>query len=305
MLSFPDGFFKDEEREEFYIDETMKRYWACCMDLVDVVDTICKKYGLTWYSDWGTLLGAARHKGFIPWDDDIDIALKRPDYEKLLSVLPHELPKGFKVSTAFNNNNHTQFFAGLSNGDYVDVSKERRNRFYGSPFVAFIDIFPIDYLPRNASEADLVKNLIIIVWNAVQLIKDGADETEIEKAVKDVEEYLAIKIDRNEKLLPQLWRYANLLAMSYGEEDGDELVQWVFYIKRGVKFDKAWYDDITMLDFENMKYPCPKNYDEVLTAMYGDWHKRVRGGQAHNYPVYGKQIEIMRRMVKEIHERDL
>ena len=80
MAEFQESYFQDEIREGFKIDGIMKRAWAAQIEVLEIIDHICRKYGLMYYADWGTLLGTVRHEGFIPWDDDIDIAMKRQDY---------------------------------------------------------------------------------------------------------------------------------------------------------------------------------------------------------------------------------
>ncbi len=302
MIEFPEGYFVAEERDDFFVSETMKRYWACCMEIVNIIDQVCQKYGIVYYADWGTLLGAVRHNGFIPWDDDMDIALKRPDYERLLKVLPGELPEGYKLSTAFNNPNHRQFFSGVSNGIEINLSKEHLEQFHQCPFVATIDIFPLDYIPRDEQERQGVKSIFLMIWQAIELIINGADSLQIERAVQYVEEVLDIQIVRNEYMRSQLWAVANQLAMSYGEEDGDELTFWCNYINKGKKYNKKWYDEIIYLPFETIQMPVPKHYDEVLTTMYGNWHIPVRGTQVHEYPCFKKQLEFLKRKLKEMKE---
>lgn len=300
MLTFPPEFFKAEERNGFFVSATMKSYWACCMEIVNIIGEVCEKYNLKYFADWGTLLGAVRHNGFIPWDDDMDIALFRPDYEKLLEVLPGELPEGYKLSTPSTNKEHRQFFSGVSNGIVMDISKEHVSKFYNCPFVATIDIFPIDYLPRDKTVAETVRAMFIVAWNAVQKIKDEEKPFEIEKAVREVEKYYKVKIKRGSNMRSQLWELVNGLVKSYSEEESDYLVQWCSHVNRGFKLDKKWYDETIMLPFENIMLPVPACYDEVLTAMYGDWRTPVVGGQSHDYPCFKRQLEFLRKKVAEL-----
>ena len=86
MLQFPENYFQKEIRCGFTVSETMKRYWAAQMEVLQEVVGICGRHHLTYYAFWGTLIGMVRHKGFIPWDDDIDIAMKREDYQKFLQI---------------------------------------------------------------------------------------------------------------------------------------------------------------------------------------------------------------------------
>jgi lipopolysaccharide cholinephosphotransferase len=101
MLYLDESFFKEEIRCGFTVPEMMKRVWAVEMEVLGEIHRICMNYGLTYYAFWGTLLGVVRHQGFIPWDDDIDIAMKRKDYQRLMKVLPDELPEGYYISSSY------------------------------------------------------------------------------------------------------------------------------------------------------------------------------------------------------------
>ncbi len=303
ILSFPEEFYRAEEREGFYINETMKRYWACLLDMVTVIDRTCKKHNIPYYAAYGSILGTVRHQGFIPWDDDIDIMLKRPDYERLMKVLPQELPEGWRLSNSFNNEAHKQFFAGFSNGKEMNLSKEHLAQYHQCPFVATMDIFPLDYLPRDPQEAEVVKSLFVVIWQVVELITaENPDEEAIEAAVRDVEEYCGVEVDRSKPLRSQMWRLANQLVMSYQEEEGDYLVQWCSYINRkgNYKFEKSWFDTVEYLPYENIMMPLPGGYEEILKLTYGDWQKPVRFSGAHNYPVFKKQLEFLKKKVAEM-----
>ena len=83
-------FFKEEVREGFCISAEMKKVWAVEMKVLSFVISVCKKYDIPYFADYGTLLGTVRHKGFIPWDDDIDICLKRSDYMHLIEAFKKE-----------------------------------------------------------------------------------------------------------------------------------------------------------------------------------------------------------------------
>ena len=80
-----ENFLEPEVICDFYVDEQRKKIWAIEIDLLKEIDRVCKKYNLRYFLMWGSLIGAVRHKGFIPWDDDLDIAMPRKDYEILMS----------------------------------------------------------------------------------------------------------------------------------------------------------------------------------------------------------------------------
>ncbi len=110
MLSFPDDFFNDEVREDFLVPEMMKRCWAAHLKILDELQALFNKYGLLYYADFGTLLGAVRHKGIIPWDDDIDISMPRADFMKLLEHA-EEIGGGLVIRSVYNTETFGNFHA--------------------------------------------------------------------------------------------------------------------------------------------------------------------------------------------------
>lgn len=121
-LKFDNDFFNTEVREGFEISSMMKRAWAAQMEVFQVVSDICNRNGIRYFADFGTLLGAVRHKGMIPWDDDIDISLMRDEYNELIRILPGELPYGFVVA-----------------GMYADCERLQNAAFYVSSMALWID----------------------------------------------------------------------------------------------------------------------------------------------------------------------
>ena len=81
-MEFSADYYMAEERAGFYITALMKRAWACQMDILEQIDRICRRHSICYFADWGTMLGAVREQGYIPWDDDLDIGMLRKDYER-------------------------------------------------------------------------------------------------------------------------------------------------------------------------------------------------------------------------------
>ncbi|MCM1568342.1 MAG: LicD family protein [Roseburia sp.] len=333
MLEFQKGFFEQEVREGFYIDTTMKTVWAAELEVLQTVAEVCDKYGLAWYAGYGTLLGAVRHQGFVPWDDDMDILMKREDYMKLLAVLPKELPEGFRVRSPFSEEGYSEYHGNVINGSGVSIAPDFLSRFHGCPFTVGLDIFPLDYLPRDRGERELQKSLFTLAGRGTQMAKDilelmkeasGDDEgeednqqkieackKELTNAIDALEQYCKVTFDRTlileerwEELLPPLWKLANQLAMMYREEESDYLVMYGDYITWEKKiFPKEWFDETVGLPFENFMIPAVKEYDSFLRMVYGDYSIVVKKSGMHEYPFYKRQLVDLREYVKDVESR--
>ena len=103
-------YFEDEVRDGFFVPSEIKRAWAAELEVLSEIDKICKKHKIQYFADWGTLLATVRHEGFIPWDDDLDIVMKREDYRRFMEIAQTELPEGF---SAYNFRNHDNLWLFL------------------------------------------------------------------------------------------------------------------------------------------------------------------------------------------------
>ena len=116
-------FYKEEIRCGWRVDEKTKKVWAVQLEMLDEVERICKKYGLKYFADSGTLIGAVRHQGYIPWDDDIDLVMLREDYETFLKVAPGELKEYLVLQTPYREKNYLRAHAQLRNSRTTGCSK--------------------------------------------------------------------------------------------------------------------------------------------------------------------------------------
>ena len=298
-LQFDETFFEGEEREGFYVDSIMKRAWASEMEILFEIDRICKKHGLRYFADSGTLLGAVRHKGFIPWDDDIDLTMPRADFEKFLEVAKDELPEGYLLQYRENTEARKEAFLCVRNSSVVSDGEEFLHRFHGCPWITGIDIFPLDLFPRDVEEHETLYLLLRLIYSC--MIDSEVDKVEDKEArLAKLEELMHVSFERGEKLYGQLLEYFERVCKMYTDEECDD---WIIYpiwiVGRAKPWKKEWFDETIYLPFENMMLPAPKGYDGVLRGWYGDDYmipKKMCA--AHGYPFYKKMqtdyIEYLR-----------
>lgn len=163
-LDIPEKFFEGEERCGYYVSPEMKKVWAVQLDLLAEFSRVCEKHNLRWWMDCGTLLGAVRHKGFIPWDDDVDVIMMRNDYECLLKIADDEFNRPYSMRSIYNEERLLSYLK-LHNTDTTMLEQNAINMLKNgiTPEFAqgiFIDIFPLDSLPDDDREMrDLYRKL--------------------------------------------------------------------------------------------------------------------------------------------------
>ena len=309
-LVFPAEFFDEEIRDGFYIEPMMKNAWASELEILQQVGTICEENNIRYFVDWGTLLGAVRHKGFIPWDDDIDICMMRNDVYRLARIVEEKHPE-LCFLDIYNESDHGMKAIRIVNGLELLTERESLKDTFGFPFPTGLDIFPLDNFPNNDEIRQELKDVQIWCSVANSLYKElqvkpiTADDyfekvrilnTTIRQIEKICNMEFSSAIPSNQELLILLDEVQAL----YRDEDCEELTQLYSYCDMNYTVKKEFYQDIIMMPFENIMVPVPVGYDEILKREYGEDYmtpKRIPAG--HNYPFYGKSFEALWKIKKD------
>ena len=302
----PQGFFAAEEREGFFVPQMMKRTWAAEIRILELMADFFERLGLSWYADRGTLPGAVRHKGFIPWDDDIDIAMLRPDYMRMIAhrdALPPEL----RMMNIYTSETYCNFNTIITNNHAkkLEWDEERRKRYYGCPYIVNIDISPLDFIPEDREKQHLQKLLYSLAYKLIHMDAavgketDPAKQREFDQGVAQFQEYLKsffgdrIMLSPEKPIQNALCLAADQIAQLFGEGDA----AWLDYYPHMVYGDGIPYrklslyrDETVRLPFEYTEVPCVSDYEALTEASFGSgWRKPVQAYDFHEYPFYKKQ----------------
>ena len=263
-LELPDDFLLEENRNGYLVTKKMKEVWAIELDLLNKFLQVCKKYNLEYFAESGTLLGAIRHKGFIPWDDDIDIVMFREDYIKLCEVAEKEFHNPYFFQTEFTDpgsvRGHIQIRNSLTTG-IRNVEFNEECRFNQG---IFIDIFPMDKIPNNSNKVDFFRRLKYMQTKMIEFSIENYRKkcsTEKNPYFQEFEE-LCQRYNCNSKAV-------QIGAIEYSCDRSDMI--------RNVED----YKDFVEVDFEFLKIRVPIGYRRVLTEQYGNWNECIVGNSGH------------------------
>lgn len=297
-MEFPASFFEDEDRCGFLVPAQMKRCWAAALEVLDDLAQVCERHNLEWFAGWGTLLGTIRHAGFIPWDDDLDIYMKRRDYEVFLQVAEQELPDNYSLLNSHNDAGYDQFLTRVISGRNLAVSPEIIRKYHGFRYITGVDIFPLDYISRNRQEDDLQRMMIQACIGAFKTLSDPKESKEDkDEYIRLVEEIANVKIKRDSTEAIQIFDYADKLMQLYDEKDADYITPMPLWVTHGnLRFRKEDFERSMWMPFEHVSIRVPIGYANVLKTLYGTYWEYARSWNAHDYPYY----KDMARQVKEI-----
>lgn len=254
-------------------NEWVEKLHSSEIKILDEFDRICKKNGLKYFFTGGTLIGAVRHKGFIPWDDDIDVGMTRPDFDKFIKCCKNDLKDEFYLDYFKSNKNGFRLYAklNLKNTLFIESStKNIKNIDNG----IWLDIFPFDNLNKVNSKSHILKHRMIVTIMKIVNLKLGFKSylSEYRKNHK----IIMFFVDVFAKICPKrlLLNLAHLIITSNKNNNSEyianmtvELVRFKESHRRNEVFP------VTKLEFEGKKYYCPKEYDKILTKVYGDYMK--------------------------------
>lgn len=287
-------FFRDEVRNGFFIPTAVKQAWAAQLQVLDVIETICRKHDITYFADWGTILGTVRHGGYVPWDDDMDICMKREDYTRFKEAAKTELPKDFRIHDYEHQEDHWLFLSRVANSVHINFEPEHMKQFHNFPYIAGIDIFVLDYLYKDEQQekqrCEDVKHIIAVADSIIAgEIAQPVKEANLIQLEEKYHKTFNRKLD-NRHMGIELYRLAEEQMARVPKEESDRMAQifpWGLLGNRGQ--DREYYEKFVRLPFENTTMPVPADYHRILSGKYHDYFKIHKVWSGHDYPYFEGQ----------------
>lgn len=287
-------FFRDEVRNGFFIPTAVKQAWAAQLQVLDVIETICRKHDITYFADWGTILGTVRHGGYVPWDDDMDICMKREDYTRFKEAAKTELPESFCIHDYEHQEDHWLFLSRVVNNKHICFEPEHMKQFHNFPYLAGIDIFVLDYLYKDEQQekqrCEEVKHIIAVADSIIAgQIAQPVKEANLIQLEEKYHKTFNRKLD-NRHMGIELYRLAEEQMARVPKEESDRMAQifpWGLLGNRGQ--DREYYEKFVRLPFENTTMPVPADYHRILSGKYHDYFKIHEVWSGHDYPYFEGQ----------------
>ena len=309
-MYIPEEFFESEVRDGFYVPSFMKRSWAATLEVLDEIAGVCSKHGLKWWLDWGSLIATVRHRGFIPWDDDLDISMMRKDYMLFNRYAQNELPQGYFVNNIYNNHRFDEYHTRVINSTHIQSDEAFLNKHSGFPYTAGVDIFCIDYInPDEEVDKELCRLIYNIGSIATALDPDlyVKDIPEYAGAINDIEAICHYSFNEVEPVRQQINKLCERLMQN---TDGTSATNAACMVNHATRegfsgiFPKEYYEELITMPYEFIEVPVPLHYNEILRTLFGNYMKPYRAGGLHDFPYYEKQekkltdngYDIMRKM---------
>lgn len=239
---------------------TLKEIQKCEFDILCFVDDLCSKEGIKYSLSDGTLIGAVRHKGFIPWDDDIDLAMTRENYDRF-----HEAMKRVGSDSRYQ----LYYYNGKIVNPYSAYMKVVDTRTKGiepykkdnSDTKVWVDIFPVDFLPDDPSKAKAVKKRFMRNFYCLQA-KCNINSSFTKKLYR-----LLVLGKKPLTVASEVDKYGRVANRS------NKCCNLSFVTKNEINmvFESSWFQKYVKLEFNGRFFPCVAEYDALLKTLYGDY----------------------------------
>ncbi len=258
--------------------ELLRKVQLTLLEIAKEIKRVCEENDIRYFLSDGSFLGAVRHQGFIPWDDDMDMGMLREDYEKFCRIAPTALKPEYCLETWDADSTYGLPFGKVMKRNTIYLESKKNDRMREQGF--YIDIFPFDNAPADPAEQKVLVRKLVSIARMMQMKCCYRPWMEQDRIVwKKRIGYMYYKLKSLLFSHEELAKAYDALAIS-PEETGVVLEQ--SGRPRPTFFKKEWCEELTSYTFEGVTFPGPKDYDAYLTTHYGDYMTLPPEGSREN-----------------------
>lgn len=277
--------------------KNIKKEWnATILDILKAFIKICEEHGLTYYCCAGTAIGAVRHHGIIPWDDDIDVIMPRPDYDRLLQIAKHTDFGNYELITPYDDETYPLYFSKLANKNTTLIEDRQIPCVIG----LYVDIFPLDATDDDVEKAMRLKDKYTKIINRLNAVSTHNKFGEYMALLMDVKEWGRFVIKTlayfcRPALRRHLIRQMDRMSHMYDYETAKNVQVYTGSYGHREVFPKSWLGKGKEFRFEDTTVLLPENYDEYLRHFFNDYMQ---------FPPEEQRIEKHNRAYLNIHRKE-
>ena len=267
---------------EFFVSNKRRSVWNVELELLEAVKSICERHNLVYYADGGTLLGAVRHSGFIPWDDDLDISMMREDYDKFIAYAQQELPDGFFLQTPETEEDYFYGHAKIRKNNTTAIRYIQYIEKYKHHQGVFIDIFPLDNVPDVFLIRKTHKWLSIKIMQIIYYAKYyyRQNKHSLITKIKHMISVIALPTNNSVRRLFKIYEWWYKLP-NRKKTKMVGTTSTYYFLEQTNTWNRSWFGKPVSVKFEDTLIGIPCEFDKVLTKTFGDYHTPVIAPSQH------------------------
>ena len=246
--------------------ETLRKVQLTLLEIAKEIKRVCEENEIPYFLYRGTFLGAVRHQGFIPWDDDMDFAMLREDYEKFCRIAPEKLGPQFVFQTWHTSKNYAQPFGKVrKRGTLYIEAKSGALEENG----LYVDIYPLDFAPEAAEERNALAKKLVHLFR-IKLMQGHYKPWQEDDRTLWVKRIGYLAYQGAALLVPRKKLIRIYESLALGAPRGETLYEQSA-LPVAYYFERKWYEEAAMYPFEDTCFPGPKDFDAVLGSLYNDY----------------------------------
>lgn len=258
--------------------ELLRKVQMTQFEIAREIRRVCDENGIRYFLSGGTFLGAVRHKGFIPWDDDMDMAMLREDYDRFRAIAPEKLKPQFAWQDWYTDENYSLPFGKVVKRNTVYLEGKKTARLKENGF--YVDIFPVDPVPEDAAQRAVLAAKLLKVYRT-KLMKSGyqpwmENGTFLWKKRLGYLYYQLLSLFTDQRKLAERYDAMCTAVKASG------MVCEQYPLAQPCYYEASIFDEVAEYDFEGETFTGIRNYDKYLTTLYGDYMQLPPEDQREN-----------------------